>query len=865
MINFEKMTNTLIEAFQKGYDFALIKGNPELTDLHIFYGIFEKEDKLFFNLLKTKNIDINNLKESFLKKINLLPKVEGSNSNIYPNSYLQKIFAIASNEAKNLGDNFLAIEHILYATLQTDCESKKILLNFGLSLNFVKEFYAKERDGQKIETQDSDKNIKVLENFTIDLTKKALENKLDPVIGRDEEIRRIIQVLSRRTKNNPVLIGEPGVGKTAIVEGVAQRIVNNDVPSSLKDKKILSLDIAALIAGTKYRGEFEERMKSLLKAIIKEEGKIILFIDEIHLLVGAGQAEGAVDAANMLKPALARGELHCIGATTLDEYRKYIEKDAALERRFQPILVSEPSVEDTVAILRGIKEKYELHHGVKITDKAIISAAYLSDRYIQDRFLPDKAIDLIDEAASRLRVQLESVPESIDKLQRDLIKLEIEKRALSNEKDENSIKRLQKVESLIEKLKGDIKNIKDRWEIEKNGLKEINKLRETIDSLKSKAEIEQRKGNFDEVAKIRYVLIPEAEKKIEQISSQLKTNQSILKKEVTEDDIALIVSSWTNIPVSKLLESEKEKYLNIEKHLKEEVIGQDHAISAVSHAIQRNKAGLSDPNRPIGSFLFLGPTGVGKTQTAKALAKFLFDSEKALVRLDMSEYMEKHSVSKIIGAPPGYVGYDEGGTLTEKIRRSPYSVVLFDEVEKAHPDVFHLLLQILDNGRLTDSHGRTINFKNTIIIMTSNLGSDLILNHKGDLKEIEPELKRTLNSFFKPEFLNRIDEIIIFNRLDKNIALDIIKLELKKLNERLKDKQIKLEFTQKAYEKILNEGFEKELGARPLKRYIQNYIENTLAVKLLSGELTEKSTILVDVLENNFVFKKKIIFYKKPN
>jgi len=653
------------------------------------------------------------------------------------------------------------------------------------------------------------------------------------------------------------LIGEPGVGKTAIVEGVAQRIVNNDVPSSLKDKKILSLDIAALIAGTKYRGEFEERMKSLLKAIIKEEGKIILFIDEIHLLVGAGQAEGAVDAANMLKPALARGELHCIGATTLDEYRKYIEKDAALERRFQPILVSEPSVEDTVAILRGIKEKYELHHGVKITDKAIISAAYLSDRYIQDRFLPDKAIDLIDEAASRLRVQLESVPESIDKLQRDLIKLEIEKRALSNEKDENSIKRLQKVESLIEKLKGDIKNIKDRWEIEKNGLKEINKLRETIDSLKSKAEIEQRKGNFDEVAKIRYVLIPEAEKKIEQISSQLKTNQSILKKEVTEDDIALIVSSWTNIPVSKLLESEKEKYLNIEKHLKEEVIGQDHAISAVSHAIQRNKAGLSDPNRPIGSFLFLGPTGVGKTQTAKALAKFLFDSEKALVRLDMSEYMEKHSVSKIIGAPPGYVGYDEGGTLTEKIRRSPYSVVLFDEVEKAHPDVFHLLLQILDDGRLTDSHGRTINFKNTIIIMTSNLGSDLILNHKGDLKEIEPELKRTLNSFFKPEFLNRIDEIIIFNRLDKNIALDIIKLELKKLNERLKDKQIKLEFTQKAYEKILNEGFEKELGARPLKRYIQNYIENTLAVKLLSGELTEKSTILVDVLENNFVFKKK--------
>ena len=857
MINFEKMTNTLIEAFQKGYDFALIKGNPELTDLHIFYGIFEKEDKLFFNLLKTKNIDINNLKESFLKKINLLPKVEGSNSNIYPNSYLQKIFAIATNEAKNLGDNFLAIEHILYATLQTDCESKKILLNFGLSLNFVKEFYAKERDGQKIETQDSDKNIKVLENFTIDLTKKALENKLDPVIGRDEEIRRIIQVLSRRTKNNPVLIGEPGVGKTAIVEGVAQRIVNNDVPSSLKDKKILSLDIAALIAGTKYRGEFEERMKSLLKAIIKEEGKIILFIDEIHLLVGAGQAEGAVDAANMLKPALARGELHCIGATTLDEYRKYIEKDAALERRFQPILVSEPSVEDTVAILRGIKEKYELHHGVKITDKAIISAAYLSDRYIQDRFLPDKAIDLIDEAASRLRVQLESVPESIDKLQRDLIKLEIEKRALSNEKDENSIKRLQKVESLIEKLKGDIKNIKDRWEIEKNGLKEINKLRETIDSLKSKAEIEQRKGNFDEVAKIRYVLIPEAEKKIEQISSQLKTNQSILKKEVTEDDIALIVSSWTNIPVSKLLESEKEKYLNIEKHLKEEVIGQDHAISAVSHAIQRNKAGLSDPNRPIGSFLFLGPTGVGKTQTAKALAKFLFDSEKALVRLDMSEYMEKHSVSKIIGAPPGYVGYDEGGTLTEKIRRSPYSVVLFDEVEKAHPDVFHLLLQILDDGRLTDSHGRTINFKNTIIIMTSNLGSDLILNHKGDLKEIEPELKRTLNSFFKPEFLNRIDEIIIFNRLDKNIALDIIKLELKKLNERLKDKQIKLEFTQKAYEKILNEGFEKELGARPLKRYIQNYIENTLAVKLLSGELTEKSTILVDVLENNFVFKKK--------
>ncbi|MCX8058295.1 MAG: AAA family ATPase [Spirochaetes bacterium] len=851
------MTQSLIESFQKGYDLALINGNPELNDLHLLYGIIEINDSLFTSFLNTNRINVENLKNEVNLYLNRLPKVSGSNTNIYPSPTLQKIFAIADQESKKISDLFLSTEHILYAFLLTDCESGNILKKYGINYNKLKDYYLKEREGETIQTQDGDKNFKVLENFTIDLTKKASESKLDPVIGRDEEIRRIIQVLSRRTKNNPVLIGEPGVGKTAIVEGVAQRIVNNDVPSSLKDKRILSLDIGALLAGTKYRGEFEERIKALLKTIAKQEGKIILFIDEIHLLVGAGKAEGAVDAANMLKPALARGELHCIGATTLDEYRKYIEKDAALERRFQPIIVSEPTVEDTIAILRGIKEKYELHHGIKISDKAIIAAAILSDRYIQDRFLPDKAIDLIDEASSRLRVQLESVPESIDKLQRELIKLEIEKRALSNEKDESSQKRLQKVESLIEKLRGEIKLIKDKWEIEKNGLKEVNKLRENIDSLKAKADIEQRKGNFDEVAKIRYVLIPEAQKKIDAILNTLKSSESMLKKEVTEDDIAIIVSSWTGIPVSKLLESEREKYLKIETHLKEEVVGQDHAISSLSHAIQRNKAGLSDPNRPIGSFLFLGPTGVGKTQTAKTLAKFLFDSEKALIRLDMSEYMEKHSVSKIIGAPPGYVGYDEGGTLTEKIRRAPYSVILFDEVEKAHPDVFHLLLQILDDGRLTDSHGRTVNFKNTIIIMTSNLGSDIILNHKGEISEIESQLKKILQSFFRPEFLNRIDEIIIFNKLNKEVSKNIVKLELKKLSERIRDKNINLIFTENCINKIVEEGFEKDLGARPLKRYIQNNIENKLALKILSGEISEKSNVYVDIKDNDFIFIKK--------
>lgn len=857
MLNFDRMTQLAIDAINNGFNEAVLRGNPEVNEAHILFGILESEDNLFKDYLKQKGIDLNFFKDQVLKILDTFPKVSGSNQ-VVPSASLQKVFAIADNEAKKLGDSYVAIEHLLYGIAKDGYQVKQLLNNAGITYNELSSYYRKVRNGEKIDTMDSDRNLKVLESFTIDLTKLAYDKKLDPVIGREEEIRRIIQILSRRTKNNPVLIGEPGVGKTAIVEGVAQRIADGDVPQSLKGKKILSLDISGMLAGTKFRGEFEERMKKLLKAVEKAEGNIILFIDEIHLLIGAGKAEGTVDAANMLKPALARGQLHCIGATTLDEYRKYIEKDAALERRFQPLIVKEPDVQDTIAILRGIKERYELHHGIRITDKAVVAAATLSERYITDRFLPDKAIDLIDEAASRLRVQLESVPEIIDKKQRDLIRLEIEKQALVKETDEQSKQRLQKVESLIEKVKGEINNLKENWNQEKNVVANISKLKEQIESLKKEAEIAQRNGNFDKVAEIRYGKIPELEKQLEQLIEKSKKSQEFLKKEVDEDDIALIVSSWTGIPVTKLMESERNKLLNIEKELKKYVVGQDHALAVLAEAIRRNKAGLSDLTKPIGSFLFLGPTGVGKTETAKTLAKFLFDSEKSLIRLDMSEYMEKHSISKIIGAPPGYVGYDEGGSLTESVRRNPYSVILLDEIEKAHPDVFHLLLQILDDGRLTDSHGRVINFKNTIIIMTSNIGSDIILNHQGNIKEIEGKLHELLLQYFRPEFLNRIDEILIFNKLDSKVAKDIVNIQINLLNNRLKDKQNKIELTTKAIEKIVKEGFVKEYGARPLKRYIQSKIENNLAKMILKGDVVEKDVIVVDVNEKNeFTFKVK--------
>jgi len=859
-MRWDRLTVMSQEALQIAQSKAMELGHQELKPEHLLWGFLNQDGNIINNLLSKMEVSPAELKKELEKILERWPKMQGARE-IYLSAELSEVLAEAEKEAQNLKDEYISTEHIFLAMVRLkNLEIGKLLARFRLNEDELLRALMDIRGSQRITDPEPESKYQALEKYARELTALARQGKLDPVIGREEEIRRLIQVLSRRTKNNPVLIGEAGVGKTAIVEGLAQRIANGDVPQSLKNKRLLTLDMGSLLAGTKYRGEFEDRLKALLKEI-KESGDIILFIDELHTIVGAGAAEGAVDASNMLKPALARGELRCIGATTLNEYKKYIEKDPALERRFQPVYVGEPSVEDTVSILRGLKEKYEVHHGVKIKDSALVAAAVLSNRYISNRFLPDKAIDLVDEAASRIRVQLDSLPENIDELERRITQLEIEKQALKKEKDPASKERLEKIEKELAELKEQSNALKAQWKREKDLIDQINKLKEKVDSLKVEEQNAERRGDLERVAEIRYGQLIELNKQIEKLSAELAEIQKkgkMLKEEVDEEDIAQVVSRWTGIPVSKMLEGDVERLIKMEELLSRRVIGQEQAIKAVADTIRRARAGLQEPTRPIGSFLFLGPTGVGKTELARALAEFLFNDGKALVRIDMSEYMEKHSVARLIGAPPGYVGYEEGGQLTEAVKRRPYSLILLDEIEKAHPDVFNILLQILDDGRLTDGKGTTVDFRNTLIIMTSNLGSQVIKELSRDYERMEKEVRRILESHFKPEFLNRIDEVIIFKPLTKEVIFKIVDLQLDLLRQRLEDKKINLEITGPARELIAERGFDPVYGARPLKRTIQKEIQNPLAMKILSGEFKEGDTALVDLGPGGeVVFKKK--------